>query len=157
MEKQLTLATIGAAVMSVFEYLYGSGEIVQPAMIALTLLIVLDLLAGSQAAKMDKSYASKHGLSGVARSAVLLLLPAIGHLIDVITGMPGIAFGALIFGLIYHNLKSMVANAIRAGWGDNIPVGVINKLLDFVGSEMEAKIARSKSRRVEESTDEDRY
>lgn len=140
-------STAGALVVPAFEFFYGEGEPVVAIMTALLFFIVLDWLSGIRAAKKDATYASRYGIDGVVRTLFMLLLPAGGHLLDVVFNLPGIIFGALSFGLIYHVLQSMTANSIRAGWGDWLPLPVLNALIEWVKSELDKKIQRSEARK----------
>lgn len=141
-------STLGAVMIPVIDYLYGSGESVVTIMSALTFFIVMDWLSGIRAAKKDNTYASKYGIDGVFRTFFMLLLPAGGHLLDNALGSPGIIFGALTVGLLYHVVQSMTANAVRAGWADFLPITVLDWILKWVGSELEKKIARAEERKV---------
>ncbi|QJT71654.1 holin [Psychrobacillus phage Spoks] len=153
MEKYLTstgnfLAVIlGVILMPIFEFMYGTGEAVMYTMTALAFFLVMDWIAGIRAAKKDGTYASKYGIDGVFRSFFILLLPAGGHLLDKVLNAPGVLFGLLAFGVLYHIIQSMTANSIRAGWGEWVPEGVLNKITDWVQAELEAKIARSQQRK----------
>ncbi|URN94629.1 MAG: phage holin family protein [Candidatus Pristimantibacillus lignocellulolyticus] len=137
---------VGAIAIPVFEFMYGAGEAVMIAVIALAFFIGMDWITGSRAAKKDKSYLSKYGIDGVFRTFFMLLLPAGGHLLDLLFNLPGILFGVLVAGLLYHVINSMVANAIRAGWGDWLPLAALETLLKWVGSEMDKKIQRAADR-----------
>ncbi|SFE43177.1 Phage-related holin (Lysis protein) [Paenibacillus algorifonticola] len=137
---------IGAVAVPVFEYMYGAGEAVITAMVALTFFILMDWLSGVRAAKKDFSYSSKYGIDGIFRTMFMLLLPAGGHLIDKMFNLPGILFGALTAGLLYHVIQSMVANSLRAGWGEWLPINVLETLLKWVGSELDKKINRAAER-----------
>lgn len=140
-------STIGAGVLPILTYLYGTGEAVIASMAALTFFILMDWLSGIRAAKQDNTYASKYGIDGVFRTFFMLLLPAGGHLLDNVLNSPGIVFGMMVAGLLYHVLQSMTANAVRAGWADWMPVEVLNWILKWVGSELEKKIQRAESRK----------
>lgn len=85
-------------------------------MVLLALLIFMDWLSGIRAAKIDNSYSSEYGIAGIWRTAFILFLPAIGHLLDRILNLEGVIFGLFAFGIIYHVLNSMTANSVRAGW-----------------------------------------
>lgn len=138
---------LGAGLAPIFEYLYGSGEAVTGIMAALLFFVIMDWISGVQAAKRDNSYGSRYGLDGVIRTFFILLLPAGGHLLDVVLSLPGVIFGALAFGTLYHILQSMTANSIRAGWGNWIPLPVLNILINWVKSELDKKIKRAEYRK----------
>lgn len=87
-------------------------------MAALMFFIAMDWISGVRAAKKDNIYGSKYGIDGVFRTFFMLLLPAGGHLLDAVLSSPGVVFGMLVAGLLYHVLQSMTANAVRAGWAD---------------------------------------
>lgn len=151
-------AVTGGFLLSVFEFFYGSGQVVILAMTALAFFIVMDWITGSRAAHKDESYESKYGLDGVFRTFFMLLLPAGGHLLDKLIsltiesqgfsfGFPPIFFGLFVAGLLYHTIKSMTANAIRAGWGTWIPTWILEKLTNWVRVEIEAKIDRALKRK----------
>lgn len=136
-------ATIGAALMPVFNFLYGSSETAMALMIALIFFIVLDWITGTRAAKKDDSYASHYGIDGIFRTFFILLLPAGGNLLDQAFGLPSLLFGALSVGVLYHILQSMTANAIRAGWGSWFPDWLLNKIVEWVKSELDKKTQRA--------------
>ncbi|MHA7580385.1 phage holin family protein [Paenibacillus vandeheii] len=140
-------AASGAAVVPAFEFLYGRDEAVMGFMTAVLFFVVLDWMSGISAAKMDNSYGSRYGLQGIWRTFFVLLLPAGGHLLDVVFQMPGLIFGALSIGTLYHVIQSMVANSIRAGWGEWVPLPVFNWLINWVKSEMDKKMERAESRK----------
>lgn len=138
---------VGAVLVPAFDFLYGEGEAVIAIMTALLFFVIMDWISGVRAAKKDNTYASRYGLDGIIRTFFILLLPAGGHLLDVVFGLPAIIFGALAFGVLYHVLQSMTANSIRAGWGDWLPIPVLNAIIEWVKSELEKKIQRSESRK----------
>src|SRR5690625_551785 len=138
---------VGAFLVPIFEFLYGEGDVVLYLMTALLFFVVMDWISGVRSAKKDKTYASKYGIDGIFRTFFILLLPAGGHLLDKVLGVPGIIFGALAIGVLYHVLQSMTANAIRAGWGSHVPDWLLTKLTDWVKEELESKLARSEKRK----------
>lgn len=146
---RFTIAAIGGFLLPAFEFMYGEGPAVLSAMIALVFFIAMDWLSGSRAARKDGTYASHYGLDGVFRTFFMVLLPAGGHFLDVAFGLPGILFGIFTFGLLYHTIKSMTANAVRAGWADWLPIPIIEKITDWVQSEIESKIDRALKRKAE--------
>jgi phage-related holin len=110
---------------------------------ALFLAVVFDWFGGIAAAKKDGSYASAYGIQGVIRTAVMLALPAWGSIIDKIIGSPVSVFFYVFWGgILFHTLVSMTANFKRAGWDRWIP----NWAIEWVASEIEAKIRRSEER-----------
>jgi len=149
----LTFSAFGGMFVSIFEFLYGAGQVTLATMTALAFFIVMDWISGTRAAKKDKSYASKYGIDGIFRTFFILLLPAGGHLLDKVIGAPGVIFGVLSFGVLYHIIQSMTANAIRAGWGQWVPDWILTKLTDWVKSELENKISRAAQRKNEMGVD----
>lgn len=142
-------AVAGGFLLPVFEFLYGQGPAVVSTMTALAFFIVMDWLSGSRAARRDNTYASRYGIDGIFRTFFMLLLPAGGHLLDVVIGLPGVLFGVFAVGLLYHTIKSMTANAIRAGWADWLPISILEKVTEWVQSEIESKIDRALKRKAE--------
>lgn len=142
-------AVAGGIMLPVFEFLYGEGTAVVSIMGALAFFILLDWMSGSSAARKDASYSSKYGIDGVIRTFFMVLLPAGGHLLDKAVGLPGILFGIFAVGLIYHTLRSMTANAVRAGWAEWLPISILEKVIEWVGSEMESKVNRALQRKAE--------
>ena len=138
---------VGAVIMPILQFFYGESKMVLTVMIALLFFIALDWLSGISASKKDNSYASNYGLEGLPRTLYVLLLPAGGHLLDAALGLPEVAFGLFAFGILYHTIQSMTANALRAGWGGYFPDWAITRLMDWVKSELESKLARATSRK----------
>lgn len=126
---------------SILSKIYG-GEMFIWFVTALLLAIALDWIGGTASSKKDVSYASAYGIQGIMRVAVMLALPAFGSALDHILGTPNVIFFMFWGGLLFHTLVSMSANFKRAGWNVWIPTWAI----DFVASEIEAKIKRAESR-----------
>ncbi|WP_245796532.1 hypothetical protein [Domibacillus antri] len=61
--------------------------------------------------------------------------------------VPGIVFGLLSFGTLYHIIQSMTANALRAGWGEWFPDWILNRLTEWAKEEIESKLARTEQRK----------
>jgi phage-related holin len=155
MSKEVTVASgMGGFLLPIFQYFYGSGQAVTGAIVALAFFILMDWLSGSRASRKDNTYASHYGIDGVFRTAFMLLLPAGGHLLDNLFSSPGIIFGVFVAGLLYHTIKSMTANVIRAGWADWIPVWLLEKLTEWVRSEIESKLDRALKRKAERTLDQ---
>lgn len=144
--ENLIPALVGGVLLPVFEFLYGEGMQVLYTVLALVFFIMLDWVAGIRAAKKDATYSSKYGIDGVFRTFFMICLPAGGHFLDMIFGLPSVFFGVLAAGLLYHTIKSATANAIRAGWGQWIPENVLNLLTDWVRSEIESKSSWARRR-----------
>lgn len=146
-------AAIGVIIAPVIEYLYGDGS--GKVITLLFLVIAMDWITGIVAANKDGVYTSEYGIEGVFRSIVILLIPAAANYIDQIFDTPGSIFYGTAFALIYHNWKSMTANAVRAKWDKWIPATVINRVL----SEVEAKASRAKKRKreLEKNKENEKY
>ncbi|WP_027085392.1 phage holin family protein [Cohnella panacarvi] len=144
--EQIAASSIGAIALPIFEFIYGEGTAVMFSVFALAFFILLDWLSGSRASRKDNTYASHYGIDGVFRTFFMLLLPAGGHMIDVVFGIPGVVFGILVVGLLHHTIKSMTANAVRAGWAEWLPISLLEKLTAWVQSEIDSKIDRAVKR-----------
>lgn len=142
-------AVVGALFTPLFENLYGSSDTVRAIMAAVGFFIFMDWMSGIRASKKDNTYASKYGIDGIFRTFFILLLPAGGHLLDVASSLPGIFFGLLSFGILYHVIQSMTANSIRAGWVDWVPISILEKIIQWVGSEIDSKVSRAEKRNEE--------
>lgn len=145
MKEWFLSGAIGAFLLSTFHFLYGEGPARYLAMTLFGLLITMDWIAGYRASKIDGSYASEYGINGAFRTAFILLMPAIGNLVDNVAGMPGTVFGFLLAAFGLHIWKSMTANVIRAGWDKWVPGWAMNAVSD----EVEHKLARAMKRRQE--------
>jgi phage-related holin len=147
--QKIWAAVAGALFTPLFENLYGSSETVRAIMAAIAFFIFMDWMSGTRASKKDKTYASKYGIDGIFRTFFILLLPAGGHLLDMASRLPGIFFGLLSFGVLYHVIQSMTANTIRAGWVDWVPINILEKIIQWVGSEIDSKVSRAEKRKEE--------
>lgn len=143
----ITGGSIGVALSA----LYGESRLNMYVALLLMIVVAFDWLGAIGAALKDGSYSSEYGIRGVFRTTIIFMLPLVGRLIDVISGVPIVVAGVEISGfylfissgLIYHSWMSMTANFARAGYEKWIP----NKMLQQVGSEINAKITRSEGRK----------
>ncbi|PFJ03211.1 phage holin family protein [Priestia megaterium] len=141
---------VGGTISGAISALYGENVNMYVALLLLA-VVALDWLGAIGAALKDGSYSSDYGIRGIFRTTIIFVLPLIGRLIDVTSGIPIVVAGVEISGfylfisagLIYHSWMSMTANFARAGYEKWIP----NKMLKQVGSEINAKITRSEGRR----------
>jgi phage-related holin len=138
-------ALLGGGVGAFLGKIYG-GEVRLTVISCLAVAITLDWLGAIAAAKKDKSYSSQYGILGVLRTAVIIILPVWGNLIDKSLHTQGFFFFMLTIGLLYHTVVSMTANFTRAGWDKWIPMWA----LELISSEIEAKMKRSASRKGED-------
>lgn len=152
--ERIGAALAGGFLLPAFTFLYGEGRTVVISMILLAILVGFDWLSGWSASRRDGTYSSQYGIEGVARTAIVLMLPAVGNLADQVVGTPSVIYGLILLGLIYHTLKSFVANSIRAGWSDHLPLWIIERLIEFAWQEIEAKIGRATKRKSEKSGSE---
>lgn len=129
---------------SVLTKVYG-GELYLYFILCLSIPIVFDWISGSIASKKDGSYSSAYGLQGLFRTAVMISLPAWASLMDQLLGTPNVLFFIFWGGILFHTLISMSANFKRIGWNIWIPTWAI----EWVASEIEAKIRRSNERVAE--------
>ncbi|WP_245917348.1 phage holin family protein [Bacillus canaveralius] len=122
--------------------MYG-GELHLYFIAVLAFAICFDWTGAVAASKKDGTYASAYGIQGVMRTAVMLALPAWGSMVDILLKVPVPAFFFVLWGgIFFHTCVSMTANFKRAGWDRWIP----NWAIEWVASEIEAKIRRSEAR-----------
>ena len=140
---------LGALTYPAFQYLYGVGEVRITIVVLLGLLLALDWIGGSNASDKDGSYASEYGIKGIWRTVFILIVPIAGNLIDKVLSSPGVFFGLFTFGLMYHIGKSAVANAVRAGWANWLPISIFEMVFEWAKSEIEHKAARALKRKSE--------
>lgn len=126
--------------------LYGTAEVTRAGMTLLLLLVIIDWISGFSAASKDKIDTSSYGIEGIYRTVVLMLLPAVGHLLDDFFYTQGIIQYFMIAALARHLLKSCIANIYRVGWTQWIPADVLDKLSDWVQDEIAHKTARAQER-----------
>lgn len=134
-------ASIGLVLGPLINYFYGDGR--GNFIVALSLVIIMDWIAGIAASRKDGTYTSEYGIEGILRTIVILMLPAAANLLDGILQTPGLLFYVVIFGLIYHIFQSLTANLVRAKWDRWIP----SKMVEHVTSEIRAKTIRAESRK----------
>lgn len=134
-------ASIGLLIGPFIEYLYGDGR--GTFIAALSLIILIDWISGIAASHKDGTYTSEYGIEGIFRTIVILLLPALGNLLDTIFNTPGFLFYSITFGLIYHIMQSLTANFVRAKWDRWIPA----RMIEHVASEVKAKSLRAAKRK----------
>ncbi len=126
---------------TIIGFLYGKANVIW--ILILMMVVSLDWITGSKASKIDGTYSSQYGIEGIARTAVLFLLPCLAHMFDIAFKLPDFFFFMFTGGLVYHIFNSFTANCARIGWDKWIPT----RLLESVASEIEAKIQRSESRK----------
>lgn len=141
------ISSLGAFGMLFFQYGFGAVKAVLVAFILYVILIGLDWLTGTSAAKKDGIDTSSYGIEGVKRTIFLLMLPVIARLIDIIMNTEVIVTGIVIAILARSIARSVIANTKRAGWDDKLPAWMI----DWVSAELDHKDARAKQR-LEEIT-----
>lgn len=131
---------VGGTIGAVMEKLYGKGG--TDMIYFLLILLALDIVTGTAAAKREGVETSEFGLKGIKRVAVLATLPVLMHFLDNVMETKGFMFYAMTLGISYHTFKSFTANLVRNGWDRYIPMGLIN----FLESEIQSKIMRSENR-----------
>ncbi|HDR7876510.1 phage holin family protein [Bacillus mobilis] len=129
----------------IIDMVYGTQNYLM--ILALGTVIGFDWITGTEAAHKDGSYASSYGIKGIKRTLTILYIPFMGHILDLAFNLDGVItfFNLLAGGLIWHILKSAIANCSRAGWDKWISQNTLEKL----SSEIEAKTTRSETRKKE--------
>lgn len=142
------VSSIVAALLYIFGLLYGTGEIIRAGMAVLVVLISIDWIVGTSAAKKDGIDTSHYGIEGVRRTMVLFLLPVAAHFFDLFLYTQGFLSFFTIAALARSIMKSIIANLHRTGWSQWIPVSLLEYLVEWVSSELAAKEQRARERRA---------
>ncbi|WP_214484477.1 phage holin family protein [Bacillus sp. SM2101] len=116
----IKLDPIGTAL----NFLYGVGNLIFIAMLAL--VTVLDWVSGIRASKIDGTYTSEYGKSGIYRTLVMFLLPVLGNIVDQALSTTfilyeieiGMFFSLITGDLIYQTLMS-AAEILNVLGGEN--------------------------------------
>ena len=74
------IQTITAAICGIVGFLYGKADGMIYALLA---FIILDYVTGLTVACINKNLSSEVGFKGIAKKVVILLLVAVGHILDV--------------------------------------------------------------------------
>ncbi|MDC6267707.1 phage holin family protein [Lysinibacillus fusiformis] len=141
------ISSVGAFGLMFFEYGFGAVKAVLVAFLLYLVLIALDWLTGTSAAKRDGIDTSAYGIEGIKRTVFLICLPVIARLLDVIMHTEVIVTGIVIAVLSRSIARSVIANTKRAGWDKWLPSWAI----EWVSAELEHKDTRAKQR-LEEIT-----
>ncbi len=140
------VSSIVAGLLWFFGVLYGNGEIVKAGMAVLGILVIIDWISGTSAAKKDGTDTSQYGIEGIKRTVVLLMIPALTKFLDIFLYTQGFLTYFAIAALARSVTKSVIANMHRTGWSQWIPISLLEYLIDWVSSELAAKEQRAKER-----------
>ena len=105
------LTTISGFIGAAVSFLYGD---VTPALYWLIAFMVIDFLTGVMNAVIDKKLNSEVCARGIARKVFIMLLVAVGHGVDVATGI-NVAQGVVTFFYIASEALSITENAAEMG------------------------------------------
>lgn len=136
------LSFISALGLLVFEYAFDANSVIATTYAVFLILIVLDWLSGTSAAKKDGIDVSKYSIDGIKSTAVILSLPILARLLDVVMGTDVIIMGVVTAMLARGIARSVIANVKRAEWQIYIP----QAWLDWVSDELAHKDARALER-----------
>ena len=146
------ISSMGASGMLFFEYGFGAVKTILAAYLLYVILISLDWLTGTSAAKRDGIDTSAYGIDGIKRTIFLLTIPGIARILDIIMGTEVIITGVVIAILARSIARSVIANTKRAGWERWLPMWMI----DWVSAELDHKDKRAQQRLQEISREGDR-
>ncbi|MED3870953.1 hypothetical protein P4574_18350 [Priestia megaterium] len=94
---------VGEAISGVMSILYSEKVNMYVALLLLAVAAIAWLVAIGAALK-DSSYSSDYSISGIFRAIIMFVLPLIGRLIDVISGIPIVVAGVEISGFYLSQL-----------------------------------------------------
>ena len=122
MEKNAaTLATAGVG--TILYFLFGEFDI---ALQCLLVFIVLDYISGIIKAYTNKELSSKIGFRGILKKVGILIIVAVGVLVDRITGDSGAVRSLVIYYFVANEGLSIVENLSQTGLP--IPKSIKNAL-----------------------------
>ena len=136
------LSACGAIFMLIFNHGFGATQAVFITYVLFAVLIVLDWLSGTSAAKKDKIDTSQYSYDGWKKSMFLLAVPAVARLIDLIIGTNVVVMGIVTAAMARGVARSVLANIKRAGWISYFP----DWLIKWIQSELDSKDARAEQR-----------
>lgn len=131
--------------MWLFGVLFGDEKIFVAGYTLYIIMIGLDWLSGTEAAKKDGIDTSSYSLEGWKRTAFLIVLPLVARLVDIVIGTGLLVMGVVLGGMLRGVTRSVLANIKRAGWGKWMPDGWI----EWIQSELNHKDARAMKRMEE--------
>ncbi len=112
MDREFTFKALVASVATYLTMVFGEAD---RAMGVLVTLMVLDYISGVLAAWYGKRLDSKVGLKGIVKKVLMLLLMAVAHQVDVLTGTQGVVRNAVIWFLAANEGLSILENAGECG------------------------------------------
>lgn len=105
-------APLAAGLGTLLSYLYGGWSEMLGVLVA---FLVIDYVSGVAAAWREKRLSSEEGARGIAKKLGILLLVAVGHLIDRSTGGAHLVRDAATWFYTANELLSVIENAGRSG------------------------------------------
>ena len=107
------IQTITAAICGIVGFLYGKADGLIYALLA---FIILDYVTGLTVACVNKNLSSEVGFKGIAKKVVILLLVAVGHMLDVYILGDGAVCRSTVIGFYLANEGiSILENAGNLG------------------------------------------
>lgn len=107
------IQTITAAICGIFGFLYGKADGLIYALLA---FIILDYVTGLTVACVNKNLSSEVGFKGIAKKVVILLLVAVGNMLDVYILGDGAVCRSTVIGFYLANEGiSILENAGNLG------------------------------------------
>ena len=107
------IQTITAAICGIFGFLSGKADGLIYALLA---FIILDYVTGLTVACINKNLSSEVGFKGIAKKVVILLLVAVGHMLDVYILGDGAVCRSTVIGFYLANEGiSILENAGNLG------------------------------------------
>ena len=112
MDKEFTVKAILAAAATYLTYLVGE---VDRMLGILVIVMILDYVSGVLAAWYGQRLDSKIGFRGIVKKTLVLVLVAVAHQVDALTGSTGITRTAVIWFLVANDGISITENAAECG------------------------------------------
>jgi len=112
MDRAMWAKIVFAALATYLQHFLGGWD---QALQVLVIIIALDYITGVLAAWHAKKLNSYVGLRGIAKKVVMLLLVALAHQVDMLTGTQGVIRLAVIWFMVANEGLSIIENAAETG------------------------------------------
>lgn len=132
MDREFTAKASLAAAATYITYLIGE---VDRMLGILVIVMALDYISGVLAAWYGRRLDSKIGFRGIVKKVLMLILVAVAHQVDALTGHTGITRTAVIWFLVANDGISITENAAECG----VEIPLLTRALQLIKDRADEK------------------